>query len=352
MHHASLIAQSAASLPTMASPDADCAALTAKVYESLAKPAMRDAIGGQPGWLRDWHFPSSSDVADAEAAADACKRAGCLPRYPNPWLPPAAALLPNLKLYLSPCLTQCGGSAHAYQLWRCGCRACSSAASWPVFVDSLCSPASSLSAFMEPAWCTFGRQITASPCQQEAHHSNHSAELIAEKSARIKLPLGMRDPTGEVLLTDMDGSAVGRCRTAFNESCCPTDPASGLQCGGAARGRCVPIRAWMAAQALAASGKCAWPAWFAAARCQCTYIYIYICMPHMYICTGAPGPPGSPPPDASARSGSAARGATAVPAAGQALTARSLAQLWLRYAYACAHVCVCMHMYLASPSSG
>ena len=256
----------------------DCDALHALAVEHLSRPSMRDALGGRAHWLRNWHFPSRQDLDAAHTAAAQFREQGCEASARGARdgsASPPAAMLPNLALYLAPCLTQCHVRLPPLARQRCACRACASASSWLVFRTELCAHGSVLSPFLDPAWCEQAHRLACS--SYHAHHVESNASSLtpmsdlelAGTSTRPVTNAAMPPSDAKAPHLDADGAPMALCRTAFNESCCPAVDGAAPACGGPARGWCVQTSEWMASQPLARDGKCTWPTWHAAARCLC-----------------------------------------------------------------------------------
>lgn len=234
----------------MATSSTRCDSLCLAVFEALGRPRARDLADGKHAWVQNWNFPTDKDVAYAYATALEHRAQACSPLTHQP-----IVSLSNVRLYLAPCFTQC---LHLSPLPRhaCACRACAST-TWQTFTE-MCKVTSPLAPFLERSWCEAARRLTTESCPPIASSngswdSNRGTELLPHGSDQV----------------DADGAPVDICRTAFNESCCPTT-SDGARCGGPARGRCLPISHWASVQPLCRGGRCEWPVRYAASQCHCT----------------------------------------------------------------------------------
>ena len=94
-----------------------CDASLAALERLLMTP--RHKFGPSHEWLANWNFPPPKAWAEAQRLAAERSNQNCAD---------SALVLPNLRLYTAPCVTQCAaalrvGAAHAR---RCVCRACNS----------------------------------------------------------------------------------------------------------------------------------------------------------------------------------------------------------------------------------
>ena len=266
-----------------------CAESRASLVQLLATPRGRH--GPREEWLSNWNFPPPAAWAQALHVARERARAGC--GGEDDAADAEGALLDqahNLRLFASPCVTQCGAARRvsAEQLRRCVCRACNTSAmrqSWESLLSSCAprAPGGELRRALLPL-CLQVTPLQPPPPSGAASSSSGAAvscEPPHDATEFEGAPAGWEDAVA---------SDASRCVTAFNESCCPrsaTEGKTGGQgqgqgqvCGGASRGVCEPIPSWLAASWPARTsplgtspGTCAWPRTYAAARCRCVGRY-------------------------------------------------------------------------------
>ena len=282
-----------------------CSLMRADIVRLLSTPRERQ---GSPRaqWLQNWQLASDDNLAEAQKLAEAAALR-CTDGGPggDDGAPPPLATLPNVRLYLAPCFSQCAHLPAAARR-RCACRACAAATSWPA-MGRICAAGHALRPYLDNGWCEQVRQLATEHCggaagahvqdrsaahdgggQAQHHHHEHEHEHEHRSHG------AQGDDGGDD--DDDDGAPLSACRTGFNESCCPL--ALGARCGGPARGECVGSAAWLGRAARAAEAeaareaeaavavagadggaaastwpaavrRCAWPLRHAAARCAC-----------------------------------------------------------------------------------
>lgn len=163
------------------------------------------------------------------------------------------------------CTSQCLHLLSSSSRASCYCRACRTLPDWRGF----------------ERFCAVLSPPDLPECRSLSPHLNEACPLAPAAVARstpietIALPMdeyAVRRTSPS--LSDTDAAA---CRTAFNTSCCPAPKGAvgSPPCGGPARGTCVPVTSWLAAQAergqltLESHPSCSWPAAHGGARCLC-----------------------------------------------------------------------------------
>lgn len=283
-------------------PASSCTSLEADLTRLLSN--VRGRVGERRTWLANWFVPTQLDWDLARRAAAVHAAAGCSPFA-------VVSHAHNLRLALSPCVTQCEAVADSL-LPSCWCRACNSTSARPSFEllvrecatrespllpylnAGLCDRLRGVQARLSGAWSGGGSGRSAGAgCDQMPSEYEAPPTLSAHKGEPATAPLAL--------------PSASACMTMFGEPCCPESragmaehspehgqaPERGLVCGGEARGVCVPIdrfvalsRSWrpihgpirsdpihgrdgQAEGGHAPPGDCEWPRRYAAARCLC-----------------------------------------------------------------------------------
>lgn len=286
---------------------------------------MQSSTRPRDTWLAQWHVPSPKDWVSARRVAATALAKGCVPVS-------LSSQIHSLRLFLSPCLTQCEASSRAL---RCYCRACNSTAARPAFelVASECTLASSspplraasplrlyIGGMCDRLQALRSRLLSSVDDGESAQTGGVATSTSQQVAGAVVLserdcahvpsdystaPSALPSPLPELAKLEEAKEAVlasnaTDCRTMFGEACCPLamplPPAPGapndahetqhqLQpCGGPSRGVCVPIEAYLAhhrrggqerrqlsPQPGSAPSSCQaeWPRRYAAARCLC-----------------------------------------------------------------------------------
>ena len=270
---------------TSRAPPGVCTQLEEDLLRLLAQPRGRGAVADRWDWLLNWNFPAPNNWLEARRVATAAAAAGCSPQ-------PLAAHLHNLKLFITPCLTQCTRPAGAVAAGLCFLRACNATAVRPAW-DTLAlecgfrrseggRPSIPERSPLEP-WLHDGICSPLTALWRRAEEGMAAAGEVAQLGMSEYYTVHLKEQGGGGAASDVAMVIGGwralasdgeHCRTMFDEDCCPRARALGPHplevCGGVARGRCLPIEAWMEEQGVEArTPRAAWIRGYAAARCSC-----------------------------------------------------------------------------------
>lgn len=189
-------------------PKADCSTLEAELIGLVS--SVRGRSGPRATWLANWFVPLEASFESARRVAAVHVARGCNSIS-------LASHAHNLRLALSPCLTQCEvvGDSHVA---RCYCRACNASEARPSFtlLASECSDASSpLRAYLSERLCMPLLRLMARVQRTQAETPLATTPMASS-------------------LADVE---LSTCVTMFGEPCCPL-MASNAQVGA----RAEPLR--------------------------------------------------------------------------------------------------------------
>ena len=219
-----------------------CAAYEAEIVQRLS--TVRGRVGPREAWLANFFVPNHVEWSAARDVARTHTARGCAQDIE------LASRLHNLRLALSPCLTQCEASD---DVEGCYNAACNTSLSRPSFelLASECDrgTASPLLPLLKRGLCDRLEALR--------DRVDNAARLLLQSS-------GAPSPAAH----GPSLKSVLSCRTMFGEPCCPQMKSTGLVCGGQSRGECVPMAEFLA-RSRRPSGTCEWPLRYAAFRCAC-----------------------------------------------------------------------------------
>ena len=219
--------------------DSPCKQYEADLIRLLAQPRGRDAKTSRNISLFNWNRP---DFAPARRAAAAAATSGCPPQ-------PLGAHLHNIKLVVTPCLTQClhpMTAAADERVARCYNRACNATIVQPAWealafecgLTLTSQEESPLQPWLHEGVCEPLGRVWRRAVQGAGRIGDHIDKLSEFYSEYVD-ERGGQGSSDNLISWRALSSAGEHCRTMFDEICCPEF--EGRVCGGAARGECLPV---------------------------------------------------------------------------------------------------------------